>query len=73
MTRSNMSRRELLETAGKAAAAAVALPPLLERALGVPAALAAQGAPLTAVAGVDRITILGGKTYLNGWTGYGNP
>ena len=29
--------------------------------------------PLTAVAGVDRVVMKGGKTYLNGWTGYGAP
>jgi DUF1680 family protein len=34
---------------------------------------AAEDAPLTAVAGGDRITILPGKTYLRGWTGYGAP
>jgi DUF1680 family protein len=30
-------------------------------------------AALTSVAGPDRVVILPGKTYLNGWTGYGDP
>ena len=72
-TKADMSRRELLETVGKAAVASVAVPLLLESALGVTDVLASQGATLTAVAGVDRITMLGGKTYLNGWVGYGSP
>jgi uncharacterized protein len=38
---------------------------------GVPEQTAA--APLTAVAGVDRVVVMPGKTYLNGWAGYGAP
>jgi len=72
-TNSNMSRRELLETMGKVAAASVALTPLVQSALGIPDAMAADAAPLTAVAGVDRIAVSPGKTYLNGWAGYGDP
>jgi DUF1680 family protein len=71
--KSAVTRREVLETMGKAAAASVVVPPLLESALGVPAAVTAQATPLNAIAGVDRITILSGKTYLNGWMGYGTP
>ncbi|MCC7175765.1 MAG: glycoside hydrolase family 127 protein [Bryobacterales bacterium] len=33
----------------------------------------AQGAPLNAAAGVDRVVVLPGKTYLRGWAGYGDP
>ncbi len=71
VTKSNMTRREVLETMGKAAAGSVALPPLMEGALKFVGTSAA--AALTAVAGVDRIVVLPGKTYLNGWAGYGEP
>ena len=33
----------------------------------------ADETPLNAVAGIDRVTILTGKTYLRGWAGYGDP
>ncbi len=33
----------------------------------------AQALPLAAVAGVDRVVMLKGKTYLSGWAGYGAP
>jgi DUF1680 family protein len=72
-TKRGMSRRELLEAVGKAAAVSAALPPLIESALGTSGKAAAEAAPLTSVAGVDRIVMLQGKTYLNGWAGYGNP
>jgi DUF1680 family protein len=38
------------------------------------AATAAQAAsaPLTAIAGVDRVVVMPGKTYLSGWAGHGN-
>ena len=68
-----VTRRKALEAMGKAAAASVVAPPLLESALGAPGVVGAQAAPLNAVAGVDRINILSGKTYLNGWIGYGTP
>ena len=71
--RAIVSRREVLETTGKAAVASVVLPPLLDARLGVDGALVAQAAPLDSIAGVDRITVLPGRTYLNGWTGYGSP
>ena len=35
--------------------------------------MGADTAPLNALAGLDRVTILPGKTYLRGWTGYGDP
>ncbi len=66
--KSGMSRRELLGTMGKAAAASVALPPVVRDALVISGAAA-----LTGVAGVDRVVVLPGKTYLNGWAGYGDP
>ena len=33
----------------------------------------AMDAPLAGSAGVDRINVLGSKTYLHGWAGYGEP
>jgi hypothetical protein len=59
LMKSKWSRREVL---GAAAGA-----------LTVSCAASAEGTPLNALAGVDRVTILPGKTYLRGWTGYGDP
>jgi hypothetical protein len=59
----NLSRRKLLGNAVLAA-------PLLKTAI-VSCAMAADSAPLNDVAGVDRIAVLPGKTYLRGWAGYG--
>ncbi|HSW48891.1 MAG TPA: beta-L-arabinofuranosidase domain-containing protein, partial [Bryobacteraceae bacterium] len=63
-TKSNLSRRAVLGTA--------VLAPLMQDAL-VTCAEAAEEAPLNAVAGVDRVVIQPGKTYLRGWAGYGDP
>jgi len=71
--KSDITRRELLGTMGKAAAASVALGPLVRTVFVIPGAMAAGVAPLTAVAGVDRIVMSAGRTYLNGWAGYGDP
>ncbi len=69
-----ITRRELLETMGKAAGASVVLPPLIKTVFAIPdAGVSAALAPLNGVAGADRIAILAGKTYLNGWAGYGDP
>jgi len=60
-----LSRRQLL---GRAAAATGAAP-LIHTAI-----LSAADTPeLKGVAGIDRVTILPGKTYLRGWAGYGDP
>lgn len=67
-----LSRRELLETVGKAAAATVVATPLVSG-LAEGWSLTAQGLPLIAVAGVDRAVMLRGKTYLRAWGGYGHP
>lgn len=72
MTKSNMSRREMLGTVGKAAAASVVLTPLMQNLI-VSGVIAADAADLSAVAGVDRVTVLPGKTYLMGWAGFGSP
>jgi DUF1680 family protein len=56
---------------GKGAAAA-AIAPVIQTSI-VSCAMAADEAPLNAIAGLDRVTILPGKTYLRGWAGYGEP
>jgi hypothetical protein len=68
--RTEVTRREMLETMSKAAAASLVALPIVESAVG---AVSLDAAPLTAIAGVDRITLLPGKTYLNAWAGYGDP
>ncbi len=68
--KNNMSRREMLGTVGKAAAASVVLPPVI-RDLIVSGVIAADNAALRSIAGVDRVTVLPGKTYLMGWAGFG--
>ena len=52
-----VSRRDILRTAPVLATAIVSAN--------------ADETPLTTYAGVDRVTILPGKTYLRGWVGYG--
>ena len=66
--KSRMTRRQVLASAGKAALAA----PLLEKSI-VSAVAAAETTPLQGLAGIDRVTILPGKTYLRGWAGFGDP
>ena len=70
---SGISRRELLGTMGKVAAASVVAAPLLEGVVGIPVEIVAQAPPLNAIAGADRTTVLPGRTYLNAWAGYGEP
>src|SRR6266496_4425297 len=72
--KSSLTRRELLKTAGKAAAVVVASP-LVELALGGDGVLSAQALPaaFNAAAGPDRVVMRHGKTYLNAWTGVGQP
>jgi DUF1680 family protein len=74
-TTSAITRRELFGTVGKigtAAAVSVVAGPFLG-ALGDGFAVSAQALPLAAVAGVDRVVMKPGKTYLNAWAGYGAP
>jgi hypothetical protein len=56
---------------GKAAAMTLVATPIVD-ALGT-VSIHAQAQPLAAVAGIDRVVMLKGKTYLSGWTGYGAP
>src|SRR5262245_28791560 len=55
-TQGNVSRREMFRAAATAAMTTIA----------------SGAAPLQTLAGVDRVVILPGKTYLRGWAGYGN-
>src|SRR5262245_429210 len=67
-TKRGIGRREMLETLGKAAlGSAVVASPLLK------SSIFTKGAPVNGVAGVDRVVVLPGKTYLRGWVGYGEP
>ncbi|MGE5487394.1 MAG: glycoside hydrolase family 127 protein [bacterium] len=65
-----ISRREVFSKAGKAAGVA-AVAPFLHTAI-LSASQSKEGAPLNAEAGIDRITIFPGKTYLKAWAGYGD-
>lgn len=67
-----ISRRDMLETVGKAAVVTLAVPPLL-REPGRLAAAEAEGAPLVAAAGPDRVVVTPARTYINAWAGYGDP
>src|SRR5665647_267193 len=64
MSKSKISRRSMLK--------AVALTPVMQPAI-VSRAMAADEAALNGVAGIDRVAVLPGKTYLRGWAGYGDP
>src|SRR5260370_4121703 len=66
-----LTRRQMLGRTGKAAVGSVAMTPLIQSAILSCAAAAETG--LKGVAGIDRVTILPGKTYLRGWAGYGDP
>ena len=64
----SMTRRDMMKRTGLAAiVSAVASP------LGDVCTVSAEALPLNTIAGVDRVVMRGGKTYLNGWAGYGEP
>ena len=71
-SKKQLTRRALLGTAGKVAGASVALTPMLKSAIVGYGETEAMDAPVNGSAGVDRINVLGGKTYLHGWAGYGD-
>ncbi|HVY91541.1 MAG TPA: hypothetical protein VHA14_02285, partial [Bryobacteraceae bacterium] len=68
-----MTRRELFGAVGQAGGASMALSYVVKSAiLGVSEDSAeAADTPVVSSAGVDRINILGSRTYLHGWAGYG--
>ncbi|MEO7454923.1 MAG: beta-L-arabinofuranosidase domain-containing protein [Gemmatimonadaceae bacterium] len=68
----HLTRRELLGAAAKGLIVTAIATPLggtLQKAF----ALTATVASVSAVAGVDRVVMKHGKTYLNAWAGYGTP
>ena len=65
-----ITRRQMLAATGKTVAVAAVGAPVFQSA--VLSDALAEVTP-NASAGVDRITILPGKTYLRGWAGYGDP
>jgi DUF1680 family protein len=69
--KSKTSRRDALRSAGKAAATVV-VSPFVHHVV-VQAAAAQDRKTLNALAGLDRVTIQPGRTFLRGWAGYGEP
>ena len=64
----DLTRRELLQRfTASVLVTAIATP------MGKAFALTSHAEPVKAVAGVDRVVMKHGKTYLNGWAGYGTP
>src|SRR5215467_8556135 len=61
----------MLGRTGKAAVGSAVMTPLIQSAILSCASAAETG--IKGVAGIDRVTILPGKTYLRGWAGYGDP
>jgi len=53
-------------------AVSAGLAPVLHTAI-VSVAMAQNAPPIKGLAGIDRVTVLTGKTYLRGWAGYGDP
>src|SRR5215472_3054855 len=73
---SRFTRRVLFGGVGKVAAASVVGAPLVTSAIlaaGDAEAGPSDATALASSADVDRINILGAKTYLHGWAGYGEP
>lgn len=74
-TSSSVSRREMLGTMGKATLGVALFPAALRTAI-LPADDVIHGfagSSLSSLAGVDRVVVLPGRTYLRGWAGYGEP
>jgi hypothetical protein len=69
-----ISRREMLSSVGKGAAAIAVMHPALQaRIFAEHTPVGAAAIPVNGVAGVDRVVVLPGKTYLRGWAGHGEP
>ena len=61
-----MTRRDMMRKTGMVAVVSAVAGPL-----GDSLTVTARALPLNATAGVDRVVMRGGRTYLNGWAGYG--
>jgi len=68
-----LTRREVLETLGTLAIGSIVATRAVQATIGDSGAISAQELRLNAVAGPDRIVMQQGRTYLNGWGGYGEP
>jgi DUF1680 family protein len=69
-----ISRREMLSSVGKGAAAIAVMHPALQaRIFAEHTPVGAAAIPVNGVAGVDRVVVLPGKTYLRAWAGHGEP
>ncbi len=69
-----VNRRTFIGISSKAVAASLAIPTVLRTAIAddvQPPGSSGQG--MRGAAGVDRIVVQPGKTYLRGWAGYGDP
>ena len=71
--RKSITRREMLGSVGKSAAAIAIMPALQATIFAQSTSVGAPHAAINGVAGVDRIVVLPGKTYLRGWAGHGEP
>ena len=69
----NLTRREVLETLGTLAVGSVVATRAVQAAISDGGVLSSQELRLNALAGPDRIVMQQGRTYLNGWGGYGEP
>jgi DUF1680 family protein len=63
----SMTRREMIERVSMVAVVSAVAGPFDGL------TVSAEPLPLNAIAGVDRVVMRGGRTYLNGWAGYGEP
>ena len=72
--KTQLTRREMLATAGKAGVAAVVASPFVHLAY-ADGGVFVQAVPaaLNVVAGHDRVVMTRGRTYLSAWAGYGQP
>jgi hypothetical protein len=68
-----LTRREVLETLGTIAVGSIVATRALQATVSDAGTVSAQELRLNALAGPDRIVMRQGKTYLNGWGGYGEP
>jgi len=65
-----MTRRDMMKKTGMVAVVSAVSGPLAD---GLTVSAQALPDTLNAIAGVDRVVMKGGRTYLNGWAGYGEP
>src|SRR6187401_3589190 len=69
----DLSRRELLQRLTASVLVTAIATPIGKTLALTSHAEPVNAEPVNAVAGVDRVVMKHGKTYLNGWAGYGTP